>query len=307
MRSALITGASSGFGQQVALELAQQGWLVVATMRDLGKSGVLHDTAQSLCVADRIHVVPMDVADSNSVRNGLDKTLDITGGSLDLLFNNAGYTSLGFFEDTTDADCRAVMETNFFGALAVTRAVVPLMRTAGHGRIAFVSSNAVNSPHPTMAMYAASKWALEGFAEALAMELAPAGVDVVVIQPGNHRTAFASNVSLIRPDDSPYSDIWDKLIPELSKLGAIGAETASAIPTFLEALTAPNPAFLNRVGNDVALFGWMKRTLTYEHRASFIREFVGFPGRTAEHASNDSALDAALREIASRFSKAASH
>lgn len=279
MKSALITGASSGFGQETAVELLRLGWRVIATMRDTGKAGPLQETVRALSAADRLHVVAMDVTKADSIDRAVSQSLEITGGTLDVLFNNAGFTSMGFFEDMTDADCRSVMETNFFGAVAVTRAIVPLMRGAGHGRIGFVSSNAVLSPHPTMSMYAASKWAIEGFAEALAMELAPFGVDVVVLQPGNHRTPFGSHVNPIKPDDSPYAHIWDAAMPGLARLSSIGADSSTAIPTFIQALTEAQPAFHRGIGNDVALFTWLKRNLPYEARAAFVRDFMGIPGR----------------------------
>lgn len=279
MKSALITGASSGFGLQTAIALAELGWHVFATMRDLDKAGPLEDAAHQSSVGDRIHILQLDVTQPASIDKALAEVLRVTGGTLDVLLNNAGYTSLGFFEDTSDADCRSVMETNFFGAVATTRAVVPIMRRARRGRIGFVSSNAVNSPHPTMAMYAASKWAIEGFAEALAMELAPFGVEVVVLQPGNHQTPFGSHVRMIKPADSAYGDIWDALMPGLAQLGASGAEMGTATPAFVQALVEPRPEFLRVIGNDAKLFSWLKREQPYEVRAALVRHFVGFPGR----------------------------
>lgn len=279
MKSALITGTSSGFGLATAVGLVELGWRVFAGVRDVGRVSALQDAAQGQAGSGALHVLELDVTDTASIQRAVDEALGRTGGTLDVLLNNAGYTSLGFFEDTSDANCRAVMETNFFGAVATTRAVLPAMRRAGHGRIGFVSSNAVNTPHPTMSMYAASKWAIEGFAEALAMEVAPFGIDVVVLQPGNHRTPFASHVRMIRPTDSAYDEIWDALLPGLSRLGAMGAAMETATPAFVAALTEPRPAFHRGIGNDVELMSWMKCNLSYEARASFIRRFVKFPGR----------------------------
>lgn len=279
MKSALITGSSSGFGLLTAIALAKLEWQVFATMRDPGKGDALAGAARAAGVADRVQILEMDVTRRSSIDSALARTLASTGGTLDVLLSNAGFTSIGFFEDMSDADCRAVMETNFFGALDVARAVIPVMRKMGSGRIAFVSSNAVNTPHPTMTMYAASKWAIEGFAEALAMELAPFGVDVVVVQPGNHRTPFGSHVKAIRPTETAYARIWDALTPGLTELAAIGADPAAAVPAILDSLVAPRPPFLQPIGADVKLFSWLKRRASYEVRASAVRHFVRFPGR----------------------------
>lgn len=280
MRSVLITGASSGFGQQTAIEMSRLGWQVFAGVRDPLKAGNLQETAAALELEDRWHLIELDVTQGASIESALTRIHAITHGTLDAVLNNAGFTTLGFFEELSDADARSVMETNFFGAIAVTRAVIPGMRRAGHGRIVFVSSNAVNSPHPTMTMYAASKWALEGFAEALAMELAPFGVEVAVLQPGNHRTPFGAKVKIVTTPSSTYAAIWDTVMPGLEALGKSGADPSTALPAFVQSLTASRPAFLQPIGNDVKLFAWLKRRASYEARAAAVRHFTGFPGRT---------------------------
>jgi NAD(P)-dependent dehydrogenase (short-subunit alcohol dehydrogenase family) len=286
MKSILITGASSGFGMETAIELAGKGWRVFATMRNPGKARDLLDAAKTSGVAARIRVLELDVTNPGSIDGALRRVLAETGGTLDALLNNAGFGELGFFEDLTDADCRRVMDTNFFGSIAVTRSVIPVMRRAGNGRIAFVSSNAVNAPHPTMTMYAASKWALEGFAEALAMELAPFGVEVVVLQPGNHRTAFAAHVNMVRPAGGAYDELWNSVMPGLERLGARGRDARRALPAFVEALDEPRPRFRRMIGNDTRLFAGLKGCLPYEVRAWALRRFVGFPGRSHRRSSS---------------------
>jgi NAD(P)-dependent dehydrogenase (short-subunit alcohol dehydrogenase family) len=280
MQSVLITGASSGFGQLTAIELTRLGWRVFAAMRDPDGGAVLKDAVGALGLTERLHLIRMDVTQASSIDGAVAQVLAITGGTLDAILNNAGFTTMGFFEDMSDSQARSVMETNFFGAVAVTRAAVPIMRRAGHGRIVFVSSNAVNCPHPTMTMYAASKWALEGFAEGLAMELAPFGVEVVVLQPGNHRTPFGSNVKVIQPPASAYGALWQALMPGLEALGSNGAEPANALPAFVQSIVEPRPPFLLPIGRDVKLFSRLKRRMrSFEARASAVRHLVGFPGR----------------------------
>ncbi|QNO27935.1 SDR family oxidoreductase [Sphingopyxis sp. OPL5] len=277
MKSILITGASSGFGRGVSVELAQRGWRVFAAMRDTGKSGSLIEAAEAGGVADRIEVVELDVTVPASVEAAVADVLARCGGTLDGLLNNAGYSVLGAFEDLSDADCRQQMETNFFGVLAVTRAVLPSMRDAGHGRIVVVTSNAVNSPHPLLTMYAASKWALEGWAEGLAMEIAPYGVDLALIQPGAHRTEFAGNVQFVSGTGGAYAQWIEGALPGISNLDAWGRDPALAIGPIADAVTAPAVPFRQQLGEDSKIFAMLKGNMPFETRALLLRAICGLP------------------------------
>ena len=199
MKTVMVSGASSGFGLEVSIELARRGWRVFAAMRAPEKADELRQAAAKAGVADQIETVALDLCDQKSIARAAAQVLAGCNGRLDALLNNAGYSVLGAFEDISEEDCRRQMETNFFGPLALTRHLLPAMRAQGHGRIVIVSSNAVNTPHPMLTMYAASKWALEGWAEGLAMEVSPFGLDVVVVQPGAHRTPFANHVQFVSP------------------------------------------------------------------------------------------------------------
>jgi NAD(P)-dependent dehydrogenase (short-subunit alcohol dehydrogenase family) len=278
-RFALISGASSGFGLELALELARGDWTVFAGIRRPQSEDEVLAAAADANVAHRIRPLHLDVTDSASIRSAMALVQRENRGCLDLLVNNAGYTDIAFFEDMGDSQCRAIMETNFFGAVSLTRAVLPGMRAMRRGRIGFVSSNAVNVPHPTMTMYAASKWAMEGFAEGLAMEVAPLGIEVVVLEPGNYRTPFGSKVNLLRTENSGYSSIWDKVLPNLGRLAQVGADPSAAIDEFVRVLTSDRPPFLTVIGEDARLFSRLKRTTDYESRAKLLRRFIGFPGR----------------------------
>jgi NAD(P)-dependent dehydrogenase (short-subunit alcohol dehydrogenase family) len=277
VKSVLITGASSGFGQRAALDLAAEGWRVFASMRDTQRGAELMDAAKSAGTDGTISLVALDVTDANSVENGVRQVLEATGGTLDALLNNAGYSALGAFEDLPDVECRRQMETNFFGALAVTRAVLPAMRKAGHGRIVVVTSNAVNTPHPMLSMYAASKWALEGWAEALAMEVAPFGVEVVLVQPGAHRTPFATHVVPFMPEDSAYRPWMEAAMPGLSNLDRWGRDPAKAAGPIAAAVSAEQIPFRTSVGEDSVAFSCLKGALPFEARAWAVRAIVGMP------------------------------
>ncbi|HEU4624067.1 MAG TPA: oxidoreductase [Steroidobacteraceae bacterium] len=185
-----ITGASRGLGVEFAKAAMRAGDRVVATGR---KASAVNDAlgpnnAQLLAI-------DLDVTHRAQVRRAVDTAVSKLG-TIDVLVNNAGYGHLGFFEEATDADVRAQFETNFFGALDVTRAVLPVMRAARKGRIFNLSSLAGIRGVEFASLYNASKFALEGFSEALAAEVAPFGIFVTLIEPGPFRTDFLSRESL---------------------------------------------------------------------------------------------------------------
>ena len=185
-----ITGASRGLGVEFAKAALRAGDRVVATGR---KAAAVHealgpDTAQFLAV-------DLDVTDAAGAQRAVDLAVS-KFGTIDVLVNNAGYGHLGFFEEAADHDVRAQFETNVFGALGVTRAVLPVMRAARKGRIFNLSSAAGIRGQEFASLYCSSKFALEGFSEALAAEVAPFGIFVTIIEPGPFRTDFLTRESL---------------------------------------------------------------------------------------------------------------
>jgi NAD(P)-dependent dehydrogenase (short-subunit alcohol dehydrogenase family) len=145
--------------------------------------------------SDQLFAVDLDVTHRAQVRRAVDAAVS-KFGTIDVLVNNAGYGHLGYFEEATDADVRAQFETNLFGALDVTRAVLPVMRKARTGRIFNLSSLAGIRGSEFTSLYNASKFALEGFSEALALEVAPFGIFVTIVAPGPFRTDFLTRESL---------------------------------------------------------------------------------------------------------------
>lgn len=280
-KTLLVTGASTGFGADVALAMAAKGWQVFASMRDLAKATALIERAVERDCADHIVPVRIDVTDAASVSSGVASVLQQTGGTLDALLNNAGYSVIAPFEDMTDADVRAQMETNFFGTLAVTRAVLPAMRAAQRGRILTVTSNAVNTPHPMLSLYAASKWALEGWAEGLAMEVAPYGIEVGVAQPGAHRTPFATNVQFAMPESSAYASWLEAAGPSLGELDAWGRDPALAVAVIADLLDAAKLPFRTHIGEDTQIFAALKGAAPFEVRAMALRAITGAPAADA--------------------------
>ncbi|WP_311269568.1 SDR family oxidoreductase [Sphingobium sp. WCS2017Hpa-17] len=300
MKSLLLTGSSTGFGKNVALAMASRGWRVIATMRDVAKGEALLEAWRAMSAPGMIDLLALDVTCAQSVTDGVAEALRLSEGRIDALLNNAGFSALGPFEEMADAQCRAQMETNFFGALAVTRAVLPTMRAARAGRIVTVTSNAVNSPHPMLSLYAASKWALEGWSEALAMEMAPFGVHVSVLQPGAHRTPFASNVVPAIPPQSAYADWLSMAMPGVGNLDAWGRPPEAATDPIVAALTGESDAFRTAIGQDTEIFAALKGAFPFELRAAILRAIVGLPapGAFVEEASSSAPSAPALAKLA---------
>jgi NAD(P)-dependent dehydrogenase (short-subunit alcohol dehydrogenase family) len=179
----LITGSSRGFGRQWAEDVLEHGDRVVAAART---TGPLEELAERY--GDAVMALPLDITDRQACLDAVDKVRE-RFGRLDVLVNNAGYGMFGMIEEVTEAEARAQIETNLFGTLWLTQAVLPLMREQGDGRIIQISSVAGLSSFPGLGMYAASKWALEGMSQALAAEVAPFGIKVTLVEP----TAYATD------------------------------------------------------------------------------------------------------------------
>jgi NAD(P)-dependent dehydrogenase (short-subunit alcohol dehydrogenase family) len=186
-RVALITGASSGFGLLTAVTLARRGWRVLATMRSLNRRNKLEEAARAASVLDRIEFLALDVTDAGQIAE-LAASIAARPAPLDAIVNNAGFAMAGFAEDVSDAELRRQFDTNFFGAAAVTRAFLPQFRRQGSGHIVILSSISGRMGFPGVGSYAASKFALEGWAETLRLEMKPLGVQVVLVEPGSFET-----------------------------------------------------------------------------------------------------------------------
>jgi NAD(P)-dependent dehydrogenase (short-subunit alcohol dehydrogenase family) len=185
----LITGASRGLGMEMAKAALAGGDKVVATGRDPQQVAAAIGEHRNLLVHQ------LDVTDDASIVDAVNAAVAHFGG-IDVLVNNAGYGHLGFFEETTAADVRAQFDSNVFGLMQVTRAVLPVMRAARSGLIVNLSSLAGMRGSAFSSLYCASKFAVEGFSEALAEELAPFGIRVTIVSPGPFRTDFLSTRSL---------------------------------------------------------------------------------------------------------------
>ena len=184
----LLTGASSGIGRDTALALARAGHHVIAAARRMPALEALQAEAQGT-----ITPIQLDLDDPASIEAAMVEVERITAGrGVDALINNAGFATAGALAELSDRDLRAQFDTNVFGLMALTRAVLPAMLARGAGRIINVSSVSGRIPAPILGAYHASKYALEALSDALRMEVAPLGVQVVIVEPGTIRTEFAS-------------------------------------------------------------------------------------------------------------------
>lgn len=192
----LITGASSGFGLLTAISLARRGWCVLATMRDLNRRGKLEEASRKAGVLDRIEFLALDVTNTEQIAE-LAATIASRPDPLAAIVNNAGFAMAGLAEDVTDAELRQQFETNFFGAAAVTRAFLPLLRRQGSGHVVILSSISGRMGFPGVGSYVASKFALEGWAESLRLEMKPLGIQVVLVEPGSFETDIWSRNAIL--------------------------------------------------------------------------------------------------------------
>ena len=210
---ALVTGASGGFGFYTSLALAQAGYLVIATMRDLQKRDRLLQEADVSGAGSNIVCMRLDVTDRRTITSTVQEVV-ARFGRIDVLVNNAGYAAGGFAEEVQPEDWVRQIDTNFFGVIAVTQAVLPVMRQLRRGKIINLSSVSGVAAFPGYGPYAASKFALEGFTEALRLELLPFGIYAVLVQPGSYRTGIWRKGfdSLRVQNGSPYRDMLETVL-----------------------------------------------------------------------------------------------
>jgi NAD(P)-dependent dehydrogenase (short-subunit alcohol dehydrogenase family) len=247
-RTVLITGASAGLGNATADKLAQSGWTVVGASRR-GTIGA------------KWHVITMDVDSDVSVLDGVNKTF-LEQGRLDAVVACAGWGAAGAVEETPIDVAKAQLETNFWGCVRVVQAALPIMRRRGGGRVVLMSSIGGLLGIPYQAFYAASKFALEGYAESLAYEVAPFNIHVTLIEPGNFKTDFTQNRRLVDPlPDDPYKAAREKAIAVMERDEVNGADPLDVAKAVERVLTAKNPPRRVSVGKFDERVGIMGKRL----------------------------------------------
>jgi NAD(P)-dependent dehydrogenase (short-subunit alcohol dehydrogenase family) len=279
-RVALITGASSGFGLLTAVTLARREWRVLATMRDLTRRARLESAARAAGTLGRIEFHALDVTDLAQV-TALADEVAARHSRLDAVINNAGFAMAGFAEDTSDAELRRQLDTNFFGAAAVTRAFLPQLRRQGSGHIVMVSSVSGRSAFPGMSSYSASKFAMEGWSEALRLELKSLGIQVVLVEPGAFETdIWTRNGTLSEGTLDPRSpnaarvERWKKGI-EGAKKQPDAQVVADGIAAILE---DPKPRLRYVYGRDAKMALMMRRLLPSDVFDRLMVKYSGIDG-----------------------------
>jgi len=278
-RTVLITGATDGLGKAAALLLAKRGYRVFAAGRSAGKRAQLDALAREKGIP--LEALAMDVCDDASVCNAISTVRD-RAGEIDVLINNAGMAYIGTVEDMAMADYRQQFETNFFGTIRVTQAVVPRMRERRSGHILMMSSVSGLVTPPAQGAYSASKHAIEGLSNALRLEMYPFGVKVILIEPGYIVTNIQNIAEeLLQPyrekvESGPYAKIYSSTFAGSQAGRAKSGTTAEdCAQIMLQAIEARNPKARYGVTPLATLVKWCKRLLPDSQVDAMIRRRYG--------------------------------
>jgi NAD(P)-dependent dehydrogenase (short-subunit alcohol dehydrogenase family) len=246
---ALVTGVSSGIGRATAEALLSRGFRTFGTTRS---SAPPDDLARGL---EPIH---LDVCDQESVQSCV-RTVLHEAGRIDALVNNAGYALLGSLEETSIDEAKRVFETNFFGVLRMSQAVLPTMREQKGGRIANIGSVLGFLPAPYMGVYAASKHALEGYSESLDHEVRQFGIRVSVIEPGYTRTKLGQKGQTVDHPLGAYGGERSRVFDAIREGIATGDDPAEVAAVVLDALTNQSPRVRYPAGREARLLSRLRR------------------------------------------------
>ena len=246
--TALVTGASSGIGEATAKRLALAGYKVYGTSRRGVPAG-----------QRSFEVLPLDVTSDESVEAAVTKVMALDG-RIDLLVNNAGFSiAPAGAEESSIEQARSIFDTNFFGIVRMTRAVVPHMRRQGGGRIVNIGSVLGFLPAPYMALYAATKHAIEGYSESLDHELRTRGIRVSVIEPAYTKTQFDANLLEADSKLDEYREVRAALGKKLKELLAAAEEPGIVADVVLQAARAARPKLRYTAGRVASRVRWLRR------------------------------------------------
>lgn len=249
---AIVTGGSSGIGLETSFLLARNGFYTYVTMRNLDKSKAITNIKQKEKLS--LEILQLDVTDEESVKEAIHKITN-EQERIDVLVNNAGYALVGPFEELSIEEFKEQFETNVFGVIRVTQAVLPIMRRQRCGTIVNISSIAGKIGFPLTSAYVSSKFALEGLSESMAYEIEQFGIKVILIEPGVIKTNFDNNLKIGKrvaiDHNSSYAEMTQKRISRFKPRFESGSPPIEVAKVILKAIASENPSELRYlVGND---------------------------------------------------------
>jgi NAD(P)-dependent dehydrogenase (short-subunit alcohol dehydrogenase family) len=262
---AVVTGSSTGIGYETSLILARNGFLTYATMRNLNKSQNLKSIATKENLPIRIK--HLDVTDDASVKDAIQAISSETTGRVDVLVNNAGYGLNGAFEDLAMDEIKTQYETNLFGLIRTTQAVLPIMRRQKSGTIVNISSGAGRFGFPGGSAYVSTKFAVEGLSESMSYELEPFGIKVIIVEPGVIRTNFGNGLVIAKKSqdpNSPYTQLMRKMATSFEELMKNASSPDLVAKVVLDAVRNESPNLRYLAGNDVEAWLGSKRNMSDE-------------------------------------------
>lgn len=251
---AIVTGSSSGIGFETSLTLARNGFHTYATIRNMEgeKSKPLTEVAKNENL--QLRAIELDVDNDKSVIDAINTIVE-ERERIDVLINNAGYALGGALEDSSMDEIKAQFETNFFGAVRATKAVLPVMRRQGAGKIVNITSMGGRIAIPLSSSYHGSKFALEGLPESIRYELEPFGIKVILIEPGAVGSNFWKNIKIAKSSsdsNSPYTQFGNKILKAYEQMEQNTISPSVVAKTILDAVTSNNPQLRYVVGEDAA-------------------------------------------------------
>ncbi|SDM31279.1 SDR family oxidoreductase [Pedobacter antarcticus] len=265
-KTVLITGASSGFGKACAKLFQNQGWNVIAAMRSPEKEEELKDSENLL-------LVKLDVTDLESIKKSVEQGLE-KFSTIDVLINSAGYGLIGVFESSDETQIQKQFEVNVFGLMNMTKAILPAMRKQKSGVIVNISSFGGVTASPFTSLYNSSKFAVEGFSEALYFELSSFGISVKIVEPGSVATNFRNGMEMIQNTIEDYNQELASFIPKFTKRTehVANATTEEVANTIFEAATDDQSRLRYSIGEDAKFYIDLKNQNSEEDFLRFMQE-----------------------------------
>jgi len=271
---AIVTGSSSGIGYATSLMLARKGFYTYASVRNISRSARLEYEANAEKLP--LKLIQLDITDVDSVKDALEKIVS-EKGRIDVLVNNAGYGLFGAFEDISLDEIKAQYDTNVFGLIRTTQAVLPTMRKQKSGIIVNVSSINGQVAFPVISAYASTKFATEGLSESIAYELEPFGIKVVLIEPGPVGSNFMKGSILPKralDPQSPYSELVQNVNAKITSQHENATSPEEVAKIIVQAILTEKPEFRYLVGDDAVSLLEARKKMPYPEFQKMIMQYA---------------------------------